>query len=168
VTTTNWAQLAQIADDATKPVDPGTYPVKVSKAEAVTASTSGAPMIKLVIDIQGEHGAATGKKIWTQTTLTVDNGFALRRWFSFLEAFGLTQAWLTETDATMDMIAMALVGRYASANVIIEPYKGQDRNKIDGWTPYETPLQPALPDANALALATVSDGSTAAGDEIVF
>jgi len=167
MTTTNWAQLAQMADDATKPVDAGIYPIKVSKAEAVTAST-GSPMIKLIVDIQGDQGAATGKKIWTQTTLTVDNGFALRRWFTFLEAFGLTQAWLSETDATMDMIAMALVGRYANANVIIEPYKGQDRNKIDGWTPYETPLQPTLPDANALALATVSDGGTAAGDEIVF
>lgn len=168
MTTKTWAELAKFADDATKPIDDGTYPIKVSKSEAVSAST-GAPMIKLVVDIQGEQGDATGKKIWTQVVLTVDNGFALRRWFTFLEAFGITQAWLSETDATMDMIAMALVGRFAQGKVFTEPYKGQNRNKIEEWLPYETPLQPALPSTDQLALATVSSGSAMAGeDEIQF
>lgn len=167
MTTTNWANLAQMADDATKPIEAGTYPVKVSKAEAVTAST-GSPMVKMICDVQGDPELAN-KRIYTQLVLTVDNGFALRRWFTALEAFGLTRDWLVSTDATIDMIAMALVGRYAQANVTVEPYKGQDRNKVDGWSPYDTPLQPVLPDANQLALATVSNGSPAAGDdEIVF
>lgn len=168
MTNMDWAKLAQTADDAGKPIDDGVYPVKISKCEAVSAST-GAPMLKLIVDIQGDQGDATGKKVWTQTTLTVDNGFALRRWFAFLEAFGITRDWLTATDATIDMIAMALVGRYAQAKVFTEPYKNQPRNKIDEWMPYDTPLQPSLPDSSQLAMAAVADGSTAAGgEEIVF
>ena len=74
---TDWAKLAQTADDATKVLPVGVYPVQVTKAEAVTAST-GAPMLKLIIKITGE-GEGAGRQIWTNVTLTADNPFALRR-----------------------------------------------------------------------------------------
>lgn len=160
--TMNWDQLAQTADDATKVLPEGEYRVKVRKAEATTAST-GSPMIRLWLEPLGTD--RQNYAVLTQITLTVDNGFALRRWFQALDAFGLSKAWLQDNDATLEMIAMALVGRYAKANITIEPWKGEDRNKVDGYKVDIEAIQPDLPGADALALATVGGVGE---DEIQF
>lgn len=161
----DWAQMAEAAEEGTKPLADGTYRIKVDKAEAVTAST-GSPMVNMIVAVEDERVTGT-RRIWTNAVLKTDSPWATKRWFSTLAAFGLTVEWLAETDATLDMIAMALVGRYAMAEVITETFRDEPRNKVKNFLLDTEAMQPSLPSGSDLAMASAG-GAAVAEDEIQF
>ena len=164
MTTIDWAKLAQTADDATKLIDDGVYSVECTKAEATTAST-GSKMIKLVLKIT--EGPNAGRNLWTNFVLTEDSGFALKRLFGNLEAFGLTMAWLQQ-GPSFEMVAGALIGRHAQVQVGHRTWQGTERNEVTGVLMAQPgTIQPNLPDPGDVLLdqaAQISGGGVPAGD----
>lgn len=150
MTTIDWAKLAQTAEDATKLIDDGVYTVECTKAESVRAASSGAPMIKLTLRIS--EGPNTGRNLWTNFVLSEDSGFALKRLFGNLEAFGLTMNWLNQ-GPSFEMVAAALVGRFARVQVGNRVWQGQPRNEVTGvLVAAPGTIQPNLPDPGDVLL----------------
>lgn len=126
----NWAELRKTADDASRPVPEGKYQIVVTEAEATRAASSGNPMIKLKVEIVS--GPASGRRIFHNINLTPDSGFALARFFSTMDAFGMTETYFVQ-DPSFEQIAQDLVGRYVFATVGIKNWQGQDRNELKAF-----------------------------------
>lgn len=133
----SWASLKQAADDATKPLDPGTYDFKVEKAEFKFAST-GSPMINVNLAVQG--GPKHGKSLLHNFVLSMGNGFALGMFFRSMAAFGLDDSFFaqlpSDINQSMSIIAQQLMGRNVRAEVGIRAdgaYKG--RNEFKAFEP---------------------------------
>lgn len=129
MSTINWADLQKTADEATRPLPDGMYPVEVEKATA-TDSSKGNPMIKLELRIY--DGPGTGRKMFTQLTLSTDNPMALAFFFRNLGAFGIDASVLA-TQPSMDTLATLLVSRKATADINTRPWQGVDRNNVKAF-----------------------------------
>lgn len=136
----NWGSLKQQADDATKPVPAGDYPVQCTKAESKKAST-GSDMIVLNLTIAG--GEKAGRGLMSNIVFTPEKAFAMKMWFDRLGAFGLDDNFFASDEspsqeASLTRIAQALVGRTAIAEVGIKEYpkgSGTMRNEVTGFKP---------------------------------
>lgn len=134
---TTWGALRKTAEDASKPLPKDTYDVTVSKAESTVAST-GSPMIKATLDVKSGPQAGN-RKLFTQFVMKADAPFAVQMFFTNLAAFGLGEQFFAQLpddlEAGMPIIADALVGRSARANVEPRPYQGVERDNVTGFAP---------------------------------
>lgn len=139
MTTIDWSSLKKTADDATRPIPIGDYLVQVDKAEATQAST-GAQMIKIQAHVVG--GEANGRTVFNNFVLSPDKAFALAMFFRGMAAFGFGDDFFSQ-QPSMEQIAAAMVGRYATVTLSIRQWQGQDRNQCDAWSQppagYENP-----------------------------
>src|SRR4051812_6195256 len=129
MTVIDWASLYTQAEEASRPLPDGPYPVEVEKATAKD-SNAGNPMISLELRIW--DGPGTGRKLFTQLTLSKDNPTALMFFFRNLGALGVDST-ILGTQPSMEQLATMLVGRKATANVNTRPYQGVDRNNVNGF-----------------------------------
>lgn len=150
MTEIDWNQLRTSADDATRPAPAGLHVVEIRKAEPTTAKTSGNPMYK----VQGiiTEGAAQGKTVFHNFNVTLDNAFAMARFFAYMEALGLDQRFFASRPSHQDVCA-ALIGRRAIWELSISTYQGKERNQVDdmkslsgsGMIGVPTPNSPGIP-----------------------
>ncbi len=144
MTTIDWSSLKKTADDATRPIPVGSYVVQVDKAEAAQAST-GAQMIKIQGHVVG--GEANGRAVFNNFVLSPDKAFALAMFFRGMAAFGFGDDFFSQ-QPSMEQIAAAMVGRYATVTLSIRQWQGQDRNQCDAWD--VPPAQYANPDIDLI------------------
>lgn len=162
MTSIDWAKLAQTAERETQLIEDGVYAVECTKAEATTAST-GSKMIKLVLRIT--EGPRTGRNLYTNFVLSEDSGFALKRLFGNLEAFGIGMAWLDQ-GPSFEMVAGALVGRLAQVQVGHRLWQGQERNEVTGVLLAQPgTIQPSLPDPGDVLLDRAGINTYAPGGD---
>lgn len=135
MTDIDWAALRQTADDATRPVPEGEYDLTVTKSEVKTAST-GSKMIALTLRVEG--GPSNGKNIFNNLVLSLENQFALARWFRTLDAFGLDSNWFSANSPSLEQVAATLLGLHIRGTVSIRQWQGQDRNEITGFAPAQS------------------------------
>ncbi len=132
MTSIDWAALKRTADDATQPAPVGEYDAIVAKADAKTAST-GSPMIVVQFKITG--GPKDSKTFFHNFVLSPQNAFAVAKFFSDLEAFGLDNAWFTANNPSMEQIAAELLNKSVHVELGIRSWQGQDRNEVKKFSP---------------------------------
>lgn len=132
----NWADLQQAADDAGFTVLPAMKGVaaKVATAEAGKTST-GKDRIRVRFTLDG--GPYSGKSVFNDFTISPDSGVALKFFFRDMASLGLTQEWFA-TNPAVTQVAAALVGRPCLLDVIVDNYNGDDRNKVSRVYPPAT------------------------------
>ena len=145
MTSIPWDELMDAAASSDfAPVPAGDYDLKITAAEA-TKSGTGKPMWKLTTEVEG--GPHSGRKIWTNQTLTTDNENALQIFFRQMAAAGLTSEFF-RTKPTPQQIADALMNRRFRAKVAIREWQGQPRNEIKNWSaPRAASGAPPMPGA---------------------
>jgi hypothetical protein len=146
VSEVNWLRLKQTGDDATKPLEVGRYRFRCERPAYRQAQT-GAPMIVVHLVVQG--GPKHGKDLMHNFVLSVDNAFALSRWFANFEAFGLGEEFwqkLSETGYTQEqalqVVAQTIDGRIVEAEVGQREFRGSMRNEFNAF--YPVPGQPVV------------------------
>lgn len=132
MTSIDWAALKQTADDATQPAPAGEYDAIVTKADAKTAST-GSPMIAVQCKITG--GPKDSKVFFHNFVLSPQSAFAVAKFFSDLEAFGLNSEWFTTHNPSMEQIAAELLNKPIHVELGIRSWQGQDRNEVKKFSP---------------------------------
>ena len=106
-------------------------------------------MIKVTLSVQ--EGPHQNRKLRDQWTLSVDNETALAFFFSRCKVFGIDENFFAQCPpGQLAPVAQALVGRHALANVIIEEWQNQARNKIKSYAPYVGTAQSVMPNAGGM------------------
>ena len=84
----NWNELVETADEAPSfdPLPANDYLVKITAAEAVSAST-GKPMLKTTLEVEG--GPYNGRRLWHNFVISQDNPKAMSIFFRQMNALGL-------------------------------------------------------------------------------
>jgi hypothetical protein len=127
-----WDDLMDAAEGSDfAPIPQSDYDVKIVETEA-TKSSNDKPMWKITAEVL--NGPHSGRKLWTQQTLTMDNPDALNMFFRQMAAAGLTGEFF-KTKPTNQQIADALLGRQFRAKVTIREWQGVPRNNIKQWNP---------------------------------
>lgn len=127
-----WDDLMDAADGSDfAPIPQGDYDLKIIETEATTSSTDK-PMWKITTEVL--NGPHSGRKVWTQQTLTMDNPDALNVFFRQMAAAGLTGEFF-KTKPNNQQIADALMGRTFRGKVTIREWNGVPRNNIKQWNP---------------------------------
>lgn len=135
----DWASLEHLEKDVLIP--DGEYIAIVSEATA-TESSTGKPMLKLKLSIV--EGPYRDRKVFSQLTLSVENPFAIQKWYQNLAAFGLDKEYTRTHKPTTEMLARELVNRGVVIVVGHHTFNGSDRNNIDTFRPY-SPNGPTPP-----------------------
>lgn len=125
----DWASLKQQAEDATRPLPDGDYPVVVTKAELKKAST-GADMIVAHLTVTG--GALQGRIVFNNFVFSPEKAFALKMWFDALAAFGLNDAFFAQ-GPSLEQVAAALVNRTAITTVGTREWQGRQLNECKSF-----------------------------------
>jgi hypothetical protein len=127
-----WDELMDAASTSDfAPIPQSDYDVKIIETEATKSSTDK-PMWKITTAVL--NGPHEGRKVWTQTTLSVDNPDALAVFFRQMAAVGLTKEFFATKPSNQE-IADALLGRQFRAKVTIREWQGTARNNIKNWNP---------------------------------
>jgi hypothetical protein len=134
VTSQTWQSLKKQADDASKPLPDDWYEVTVAKAEVKTASTGSLMIVAQLAVTAGPH---TNRRLFNNFVLSVDSSFALSMFFKNMTAFGLDDNFFAQLPVNGDdwspglqLVAEALLGRNAKAQVGTRTWNGQERNEI--------------------------------------
>jgi hypothetical protein len=135
VSEVEWGALRKRADDATKPAPAGDHVVEIKKC-SWKLNSSGNPMYT----IQGviTEGPAEGKAVFNNFNVTVDNDFALAKFFQHMDALGLTEQFFA-TGPSHDQVCQALIGRRAIFTLEIRQWMSQDRNGVTDVKPLTGP-----------------------------
>lgn len=140
----DWKALKQQADDATRPLEDGDYPVQVTKSEMKIATT-GAPMIVVSLTVSG--GPRAGRVLFNNFVFSPEKAFALKMWFDALGAFGIDDA-VFSTGPSIEQIAQLLMGRSAIVTVGQKEYpagSGVMRNECKSFKRGGAPGIPGSP-----------------------
>jgi hypothetical protein len=148
MSTTPFGDLIQKAAEAKFVVVPkADYPV-VCLTASDTMSSTGKPMLKVVLKIVA--GAHKDVKLPpTNQTLTAENPVAVKMFLRFLDAFGLDEEILQGLPPAEDggpnfkAVAAALQGRAAMASVDVGEWNDEERNEVNGCK-RPTPEQRAM------------------------
>ena len=132
----DWDQAIKDAKEGTDPVPPGSYTVKVEKAEAVKAQSSGSPMIKATLRIVG--GPHDGRFVWTNLVHKPGSPGSAKMFAVKVMAFGITAEVLAAQKPTMPQVAEMLVGRQAVVDVEIREWQGRMSNDVKSIKPSAT------------------------------
>jgi len=137
LTTFDFTKLLNEAKAAGGAMPIGDYPMEVTRAEAVTAST-GKSMIKTWLRVfEGPHSNAT---MVNNFVLTIDNANALAFFFQHMRAFGLDDSFFVGLGQnTLAPAAAALVGRRAIVTVGHREWQGRKQPQVNGVQPYGGP-----------------------------
>lgn len=119
----DWDAILDDVENGDAPVPAGSYTVRVEKAEATHAKSSGNPMIKVTLAIIG--GPHNDKWLWTNLVMVPDKPNSSKMFARKLLAFGITAEWLRQVKPSMAQIAEELAGRTATADVEQREYNGQ-------------------------------------------
>lgn len=123
----NWATLHK---DATTVLQ-GEFPVEVVQADA-TESSTGKPMIKCKLKITS--GTYANRVLYNNFTISAESPAAMKMFFSHMAIFGLDSRFFTANQsAPTSVIAAALVGRRAVAEVGVREWKGVEQEDIKSW-----------------------------------
>jgi len=123
----DWDQAIKDAKEGFDPLPPGSYTVKVSKAEAVRAQ-SGSPMIKITLEvIEGPH---KGRLVWSNLVLKPGSPGSAKMFAVKVMAFGLSGEYLAAQKPSMADTAAMLIGKTAVAEVEIREYQGRQSNDV--------------------------------------
>ncbi|SRR5258707_3079373 len=134
----NWADLRQAASDAGfnfTVLPKGVYGAEVVKAEAKRTSSGDKDKITVRFKvIDGEH---TGATVFNDFTISPESPQGLGFFFKHMNALGLDGDYF-DAQPTFDpaSIAADLEGRQCMIAVIVEPYQGEDKNKVKDVKPY--------------------------------
>lgn len=128
MTTVNWADIIK---DASKgngfdPIPEGTYTVVVFKAEAST-SKNGNQMITVTYKIaEGPHA----KRQIINRHVVTDKAYGM--FIGALKSYGITAEWLTTNNPGMEEVAIEMLGKYVTINVVKSVWEGRERNEVKG------------------------------------
>ena len=137
----DWNSVLDGIDDEDTPLPKDDYEVKVTKAEATTAST-GAAMINVQMQVVG--GPHAGRVLFTNLVFKTDNPNAMKMTLRKLKALGVTREWILESGAQTEQIATAIVGKVALAAVDQREWQGEMRNEV-GMFKSSGPVVPSAP-----------------------
>lgn len=126
-----WGDLMNSAGGTFEPVPPGPYDVKVAQCEFSPTSNGKARWKTRLEILNGPHA---GRLLFFDMTISPENQFALRFFFTHMAAFGLNQDFFNQRP-NPDQVTNALMGRMARATVIHDTYQGQIRDKIKNLEP---------------------------------
>lgn len=133
----DWDSILKEHDDAVArgeikegfPVMPkGKYDVVVEAAEAITAQSSGAKMIKLELRVTtpGEH---MNQRLWTNLVFSKGNpkamGFTIRK----LAGLGISRDFLSSANPSTEQLAKMIHGAVCEVEVYIKPAEGEYKEK---------------------------------------
>ena len=168
MSSTDWKSLKKVGDDAINPAPPGTYVLEVMKADYKKAST-GSDMIAMQLKVV--DGPSTGKTLFNNVVFTPDSGFALSRFFSTMDSFGITIDHLSQLIGDIPdqfrQLAPGLVGRRVNAELKVDVYQGRQKNEIAQWLPAAPgTIQPMLASNNGIPTPGVSVGGNQAGPPV--
>jgi hypothetical protein len=147
----NWKDLKQQADDATKPLPDGDYPVTVTKSELKKAST-GADMVVVQLTVTG--GDRAGRVLFNNFVFSPEKAFALKMWFDHLGAFGLDDNFFAN-GPTLEHVASALLNRSAIVTTSVREWQGRQLNECKQFKPAGG--VPGLP--STMPMASAAAGS---------
>lgn len=146
MTNINWDDVLkeQANDPGIGAVPANKYPVRVKKAEAVTAQ-SGNPMIKVQLEITS--GPYATRVVFTNIVFSTGNAKAMSFTLRKLGALGVTREVLAAQNPTTEQIASMIEGVEVEATVKVEQYNGEDKNDVAGFKALtdSTPAPPSVP-----------------------
>jgi hypothetical protein len=125
----NWKDLKQVAEDATKPLPDGDYPVTVTKADLKKAST-GSDMVAVQLTVTA--GDRAGRIIFNNFVFSPEKPFALKMWFDNLAAFGLDDSFFG-MGPSLEHVAAALLNKSAIVTTKIREWNGRQMNDCSGF-----------------------------------
>jgi hypothetical protein len=103
------------------------YLFEVQQADFKNAST-GAEMI--VAKLKVLEGPYAGRQLFTNFVLSPDNPFALRRFFLHMAALGIDNLEAVAPGGNMELLARAVTGRRAYAEIGTRTWQGSERNEV--------------------------------------
>jgi hypothetical protein len=128
--TIDWASLHQ---DSTTTLE-GEFPVVIVEATATKTNDQSKDMIKWKAKV--ESGPYAGRPLWGNFTISPESPGAMRILFSHLAVLGLDGAFFAANQhAPVAVIAQALVGRKAVAEVGTRSWNGTEREEVKAWKP---------------------------------
>lgn len=137
----DWNSLMATAEAGVTPVPKGEYEMQVATA-IVKPTQGGKKQIQTKYNIiQGPH---TGRTAFKNFVISPESPQSMGFFFRQMNAHGLTSAFFTQ-QPTVEQVAEALIGRLVHVNVEIEPYNGEDRNKLGGFSPSQMQAGGATP-----------------------
>ena len=126
-----WGDLMNAAGGTFEPVPPGPYDVKVAQCEFSPTSNGKARWKTRMEILNGPHA---GRLLFFDMTISPENQFALRFFFTHMAALGLSQEFFNARP-NPDQVTNAMLGRMARATVVHDTYQGQIRDKIKNLEP---------------------------------
>lgn len=122
----NWSDLHRNATTVLE----GEFPVVITEAAVAAAASSGKPMIKCKVRV--ESGTYLSRTILHNFNITADNDNAMRIFFTHMSVLGLDEKfWRSNSGASVEQIAQALVGKRATAVIGSREWQGSLREEID-------------------------------------
>jgi Protein of unknown function (DUF669) len=129
----NWNELQKAAGEAGFGVVPrGEYDVVVEKCDPGKTNDGSKDRFRTRFKITS--GPHSGNTLLNDFTISPENANALGFFFRHMAALGLNSAYFG-TNPSSEQIARDLVGRRCRADVIIDNWGGQERNKISNIKP---------------------------------
>lgn len=141
----------------------GSYPVRVTKAEVVKAS-SGNPMIKVTSEVTS--GPYATRLLWTNIVFKTDSPGTMRMALLKLSGLGVSREWISSTNPSLNAIADAITQVDAVADVEQREWNGEMRNdvkmfKAEGGDVPAPPSVPEVPPAPTVAAPPAPDAPPA-------
>lgn len=140
----NWNDVldSQTNDPGFGALPVGQYPVRVTKAEVVKAST-GNPMIKVTSEVTS--GPYASRLLWTNIVFKTDSPGTMRMALQKLGGLGVSREWIGSTNPTLNVIADAIAQVDAIADVEQREWQGEMRNDVKMFKPADGAGVPAPP-----------------------
>lgn len=110
---------------------PGTYPVRIVKAEKTLAKTSGNEMINMTMEVTEDPGK--GKWIWDRVNFAVNSKKSMAITINQLGLLGISRNWLAANSPTVEQIAAKLVGREVVVKIGHREYEGTTYYDVKGY-----------------------------------
>lgn len=132
----------QANDPGIGAIPKGKYPVRVKKAEAVTAS-SGSKMLKVQLEVMG--GPYDTRVVFTNIVFSTQNPKAMSFTLRKLAALGVTREVLATQNPTTEQIASMIEGVEVEAEVEVREYNGDDTNDVKGFKALTSGIPAAPP-----------------------
>lgn len=131
----NWQQLMAEADVGVLPVPIGEYELQVGTA-VIKPTNNGKDRIACRYNVvQGPH---TGRPVFHGFTLSPESSASMGFFFRQMKAHGLGPEFFAQ-NPSIQQVADNLIGKLVHVKIGIEPYQGEDRNSLDGFSPSQLP-----------------------------